>query len=116
MANALQSALQWRNHTHNQNSPSIPTATQPPQKKMQMDIQVTLARLDTLQDTTVKALLDCGCTSSTICQNFMTRNQIPTQSLQWNIPVYNANGSANRQGPITEYVTMRMRIVTHEES
>jgi len=116
MANMLQLALSRRNHTRNQNSPSIPPPVpHHPKKKMQMDIMVTLAQLDNLQETTVKALLDCGCTSSTISQNFVTRNQIPTQNLSRNIPVYNANGSANRLGPITEHVVMRMRIKDHEE-
>ena len=45
----------------------------------------------------------------------MEEHQFPTKKLPRPIPVYNADGSLNKDGDITETVTLRMIIQDHEE-
>ena len=75
-----------------------------------MELPVIVSRLDTLECFPIKALLDCGCTASSISQSFVDKHQILTHRLAKAIPVYNADGTMNAQGNITEYVVLRMRI------
>src|ERR1700760_501300 len=91
---------------------NVPSTSHP---KPQMELPVIVSRLDTLECFSIKALLDCGCTASSISQSFVDKHQIPTHRLAKAIPVYNADGTMNAQGNITEYVVLRMRIREHEE-
>lgn len=63
----------------------------------------------------VDALLDSGCTGSCIDEDFVRRNDISTRKTALPIPVYNADGSANANGRITEFVDISMTIGDHEE-
>jgi hypothetical protein len=63
----------------------------------------------------IKALLDSGCTGSCISRDFVKNNQIPTKRTPRPIPIYNADGSLNKDGSITEYVKMRMIVQDHIE-
>jgi transposase InsO family protein len=63
----------------------------------------------------VIALLDSGCTGSCIDKEFVRKNNIQTRKVPLPIPVYNADGSLNEGGPITEFVEMRMVIQDHTE-
>jgi hypothetical protein len=63
----------------------------------------------------VDALLDSGCTGSCIDEDFVRRNGISTRKTALPIPVYNADGSANSNGSITEFVDIAMTIGDHEE-
>ncbi|KZV59489.1 hypothetical protein PENSPDRAFT_551232, partial [Peniophora sp. CONT] len=52
----------------------------------------------------VDALLDSGCTGLCIDKDFVRQNGISTRKTALPIPVYNADGSANSNGSITEFV------------
>lgn len=98
------------NHSHTQRKEDIPVQNFPSTtkkvKKQQMDLAIVLTRLDTLEEYSTNALLDCGCTSSSIDHSFITKYRIPTYRLETPIPVGNADGTANAHGPITEYVVV----------
>lgn len=80
-----------------------------------MDVKLQLTMLDTKQSHSVTALLDTGCTGSTIDSNFVKRNCINTQRLYAPIPVYNADGTHNTGGPITDYVELHVKVQDHTE-
>jgi hypothetical protein len=74
--------------------------------------------LSTLNDSTTfktDALLDCGCTSSTMNTRYVQRHNLPTRKLPRPIPVYNADGTLNRNGCIKETVTLHMVVQDHTE-
>ncbi|SJL01314.1 uncharacterized protein ARMOST_04634 [Armillaria ostoyae] len=62
-----------------------------------------------------KGLVDSGCTSSAINRAFVRKNQLDTVKTAVPIVVYNADGTRNQAGDITEYVEMRMTIGDHVE-
>ncbi|SJK99609.1 uncharacterized protein ARMOST_02917 [Armillaria ostoyae] len=62
-----------------------------------------------------KALVDSGCTSSAINRAFVQKNRLDTVKTAVPIVVYNADGTRNQAGDITEYVEMRMTIGNHME-
>ena len=63
-----------------------------------------------------KALLDSGCTGSCINRSFVEENHIPTIKLARPIPVYNADGTLNQNGAITDVVELHMAIQDHKET
>ncbi|PBK62708.1 hypothetical protein ARMSODRAFT_895345 [Armillaria solidipes] len=64
----------------------------------------TLERPITIQ---AKALIDSGCTGSSIHHNFVKNHGIPIYKMASPIPVYNADGSRNKAGEITAYAELR---------
>ncbi len=62
-----------------------------------------------------KGLLDSGCTSSAINQSFIKKHHLETHKINVPIPVYNADGTRNASGDITEYIETRMTIKGHVE-
>jgi hypothetical protein len=76
------------------------------QGQSQMDIPVHLQTLDSGSIFRLRALLDSGCTGSCIDKGFVKRNDIRTRKVPRPIPVYNADGTLNEGGPITEFVEM----------
>jgi Retroviral aspartyl protease len=83
--------------------------------KDQMSVPVHLQTLDDGHILRVIALLDSGCTGSCIDKEFVRKNNIQTKKVPLPIPVYNADGSLNEGGPITEFVEVRMVIQDHTE-
>lgn len=63
----------------------------------------------------IHALLDSGCTGSCIDEDFVRQNGIVTRKTALPIPVYNADGSTNANGSITEFVDISMSIGNHQE-
>ena len=63
----------------------------------------------------VTGLVDCGSTGSCISRRFVEANDLNTQKVARPIPVYNADGTFNKSGPITDYVEMRMQVQDHSE-
>lgn len=63
----------------------------------------------------VDALLDSGCTGSFIDEDFVRQNGIITRKTALPIPVYNADGSTNANGSITEFVDISMSVGDHKE-
>ncbi|SJL06708.1 uncharacterized protein ARMOST_10050 [Armillaria ostoyae] len=62
-----------------------------------------------------KALIDSGCTGSSIHRDFVEKHGIPVQKTASSIPIYNADGSRNKAGEITAYAELRLKIGNHSE-
>ncbi len=62
-----------------------------------------------------KGLLDSGCMSSAINRSFVKKHELLTRRISVPIPVYNADGTRNAGGDITEYIETRMTIKGHVE-
>ena len=71
-----------------------------------MEIKLHLTRPDTLEEYSIKALLDSGTTSSIISQKFVINNDIPIIPLENITPVYNTDGSQNAAGPIRSFIQL----------
>ncbi|EGN91222.1 hypothetical protein SERLA73DRAFT_39363, partial [Serpula lacrymans var. lacrymans S7.3] len=72
----------------------------------QMNVKCKLTTLDTLQSETVEALLDSGCTGSCIDSQFVKDKGYETRKIPRPIPVYNADGTLNKNGAINEFVIL----------
>jgi len=81
----------------------------------QLDIRIHLMTIDTTKSFTKVALIDSGCTSSCISRKFIQENGINTQKLPFPITYYNADGTINKSGSITDIVDMNMMIGDHIE-
>ncbi len=62
-----------------------------------------------------KGLLDSGSTSSAINKSFVNKHRLETHKVAVPIPVYNADGTRNAGGDITEFAELRMMIGGHTE-
>lgn len=71
--------------------------------------------LDNHRSFSIKALIDSGCTGSSIDAGFIAAKGINTQKLARPIPVCNADGTLNAGGVITDYVVLQMKIGDHVE-
>ena len=81
----------------------------------QLDLDLIIGTLDDRQNFRVKALLDSGCTGSCVDTKWVKRNNINTRKLPLPIPVYNADGSENAAGAITDVVELFVRHKGHTE-
>ena len=81
-----------------------------------MNIPIILETLDTEESFETTALIDSGCTSSSISKRFMQEKHINTIKLPRAIMVVNADGTTNAGGKITEMVKIKMKIQDHEET
>ncbi len=63
----------------------------------------------------MKALIDSGCTGSTINQAYVKKHQLDTKKSAVPIPVYNADGTHNQGVDITEFVELSLTIGEHRE-
>ena len=63
----------------------------------------------------ILALLDSGCTGTTMDQRFTKEKGLETHKLPRPIPVYNADGSINQAGSITEFAIVELTIDDHKE-
>ena len=80
-----------------------------------LTMRVIVTTLDDNHSHETQALLDSGCTGSCISRSFVETHHINTQKLIRPIPVYNADGTLNRDGAITETVELRMIVQDHVE-
>ncbi|SJL16146.1 uncharacterized protein ARMOST_19665 [Armillaria ostoyae] len=78
-------------------------------------LPVQLTSVTGQKNFSTKALVDSGCTSSAINRAFVRKHQLDTVRTAVPIVVYNADGTRNQAGDITEYVEMRMTIGEHIE-
>lgn len=76
--------------------------------KPQIDLEVTLATMDTRETFGAEALLDSGCSKTSVDHDFVRRNRLTTQPAKIVRPIYNADGSLN--GHIKEYVELVLTI------
>jgi len=78
-------------------------------------LPVEIGTMDTSELHSVKALLDYGATGSFIDRDFIRSKGMNTQTLSWNISVFNVDGSPNEAGQITEVVDIVLCYKTHSE-
>jgi hypothetical protein len=71
--------------------------------------------LNTQSEFTANALLNCGCEGSCIDAKFVKERNLNTIPLPHPIPVYNADGQPNSEGPIQEVVILEIQIKGHIE-
>ena len=76
----------------------------------QIDIRTTM--IDEDKETPTLALLDSGCSKSSIDKFFVRKNKLKTRTIAKGIPVYNADGSIN--GHVNEYVDTTLETTDSE--
>ena len=76
----------------------------------QLILPVTVIRLDNNSQTDTRALIDSGCTGSCINQQFIANYKIFTKWMPLAIPVYNVDGTLNKNGSIKEFIILQLII------
>ena len=84
-------------------------------KKWQLDVEVQLITLDTMEVFILIALIDSECTNSCIKQTFIENKKINTQNYKNPILYYNADGFQNKARTIIEFVKVKLNIEDHSE-
>ena len=79
----------------------------------QLELLLTVSSLG--REIDVHALVDSGCTGSCIDARFVSHYQIPTKCYPNPLKVFNADGSDNEGGLITDYIELNMMINDHKE-
>ena len=79
-------------------------------KGNQISVLVTIQTEDMVTQFRVISLVDSGCTKSCIDAGLVERFKVPKRKLRVPMPVYNADGTLNQLGKITEYVEVRMTV------
>ena len=78
-------------------------------------LPVEIRTTDTSELHSVKALLDSRATGSFIDKDFVCSKGINTQTLSYNIPVFNVDGFPNEAGQISKVVDVLLHYKTHSE-
>jgi len=78
-------------------------------------LPVEIGTTDTSKLHSVKALLDCEATRSLIDRDFVRSREMNTQTLSYNIPVFNVDSSTNKAGQISEVMDVVLCYETHSE-
>ena len=79
-------------------------------------LPIAFQTTDTNASFTTEALLDCGATGLYIDHEFARSLNLSLQKLSHLIPVYNADKTPNKSGPICHVVTLCMKIGDHVET
>jgi len=74
-------------------------------------IPTHLKTTDTMEETSMEAMVDTGATGDFIDQDFVTQETLLTRKLSQPIPVYNVDGTLNEAGSIRKVVDV---IMTYE--
>ena len=72
----------------------------------QLTLPVTVIRLDNNSRTDTRALVDSEYTGSYINQQFIINHKILTKRMPFAIPVYNTDGTLNKNGSIKKFATL----------
>ena len=80
-----------------------------------LTVPAQLSTLDDQRQFSLRALVDSGCTGSSIDAGYVQAKGLNTQPLPRPVPVYNADGTLNNGGSITHTVTLRLTIGQHSE-
>src|SRR5436190_5393137 len=80
-----------------------------------LSLESNIVTLDTREEHVADTLLDSGCEGSCIDIKYVRQHGLNTNRLPRPIPVYNADGELNADGPITEMITLELRIGDHTE-
>ncbi len=84
-------------------------------KGKDLTIDVQIETLTNHTKLTTVALVDSGCTSSAINRTFVEKYNIPTHATTAPIPVYNADGTRNQGGSITQFAEILLSVGDHTE-
>jgi len=76
---------------------------------------VEIRTTDTSELHSIEALLDCRATRSLIDRDFVCSKGMNTQTLSYNILVFNVDSSPNETGQISEVVDIVLHYKTHSE-
>jgi len=76
---------------------------------------VEIRTTDTSELHSIKALLDCRATRSLIDRDFVCSKGMNTQTLSYNILVFNVDSSPNETEQISEVVDVVLHYKTHSE-
>ena len=80
-----------------------------------LELKAAITTLDDRSVHATQALIDSGCEGSCIDIKFVRERGLNTKKLPRPIHVLNADGTPNEEGPISEYITLEMRIGDHIE-
>jgi len=78
-------------------------------------LPVEIGTIDMSKLHSVKALLNCRATGSLIDRDFVRSQEMNTQTLSRNIPVFNVDSSPNEAGQISKIVDVVLRYKTYSE-
>jgi len=84
--------------------------------KYSLHLPITFQTTDTNASFVSEGLVDCGATGLYIDQEYAQSLKLNLQTLSHPIPVYNADKTPNKSGPIRQVVTLRMKIGDHVET
>ena len=84
-------------------------------KGSKLAITANIITLDTKAEHKAHALIDSGCEGSCIDVKYVKRLGLNTTKLPRAIPVYNADGTLNLDGSITDMISLELRIRDHVE-
>ena len=82
-------------------------------RQLSLAVQLGIPNSDDLFQ--AQALLDSGCMGSCISREFVDRHHIALRKTAIPIPLYNADGSLNKDGSITHFAPLRVRVGDHQE-
>src|SRR5204862_1337345 len=80
-----------------------------------LSLKANIRTLDTQEEHVADVLLDSGCEGSCIDIKYVCEHGLNTTRLPCPIPVYNADGQLNADGPIMEAIVLELRIGDHIE-
>ena len=80
-----------------------------------LTLKSTIMTLDTRDEKVAEALIDSGCERSCIDCKYVHEHKLPTTPLPRPVPVFNADGQLNADGPISEMVSLQLQISNHIE-
>ncbi|KAF8825753.1 hypothetical protein HHX47_DHR6000143 [Lentinula edodes] len=81
----------------------------------ELKLRTTIENINNGVQIEMEALLDSGATGSCVNKNFVEQHQLTVKELPVKMPVYNTNGTLNKNGSIEGYVQVRMVIGDHAE-
>jgi hypothetical protein len=84
-------------------------------KGLKLSFNTTIVALDTRAEHKADALLDSRCKGSCINVKYVQKHGLHTQKLARPIPVLNADGQPNSEGPISEFISLELWIGQHWE-
>ncbi|KJA15046.1 hypothetical protein HYPSUDRAFT_149630, partial [Hypholoma sublateritium FD-334 SS-4] len=84
--------------------------------RLSLRLDITFQTTDTNSVFDNDGLLDCGATGLYVSPEFVRTHDLNVEKLAHPIPVYNADKSPNKLGPIREVVTLRIKIHDHVET
>jgi Retroviral aspartyl protease len=80
-----------------------------------LEVKATIKTVDSLDKIAVEALVDPGCTHSSIDAKFVEQNKLTTKKLLYPRDTINADGTTNKHGQVQETTDITLVINGHRE-